>query len=144
MEMTLLSRNRMLKGKIEKDHYWYDQLHKIMYHGRGGKMEYTYDPLTKRSIPSVVDHEEEMWQSDYPLIQEWVANKQSEFGFDVEIDTGKNIVLKVDALRFVEMTRDLFEHKIISDYDAKELHRETKTAENRYGKLDSHNRRGRG
>jgi len=141
MEVTLLSRSRMLKGKVETDHYWYDQLNKIMFHGRGGRLEYTYDPVTKRSVPSVVDHEAEMWQSDYPIIQEWVANKQTEFGFEVESDTGKNIVLSVDALRFEAMARDLFEHKILADYDAKELHREIKTSEGRYGKLDSHNRR---
>jgi len=133
----------MLRGTVEKDHYWYDQLNKIMYHGRGGRLEYKYDPATKRSVPSVVDHEEDMWQNDYPLIQQWVAEKQDEFGFEVESDTGKNIVLTIDVRRFEDMARDLFDHKITSDYDAQQLHKELKLEEDQYGKLDSHNRRRR-
>lgn len=116
----------MLKGKVEKDHYWYDQINKTMFHGRGGRLEYQYDPVTKRSVPSIVDHEEEMWQNDYPMIRKWVDSKQDEFGFEIEHDTGKNIILTVDVRRFEEMISDLFDHKIVSDYDAKELRRATK------------------
>jgi len=77
-------------------------------------------------VPSIVDHEEEMWQNDYPMIRKWVDSKQDEFGFEIEHDTGKNIILTVDVRRFEEMISDLFDHKIVSDYDAKELRRATK------------------
>jgi hypothetical protein len=126
VELTLLSHKKKTSQKIDTDHYWYDHINKIMLHGRGGRMEFAYDSTQRRLMPQVVDHVENVWTNDYPLIKEWVSRNQSKYGIDVVNDTGKNITISVSASQLDEITRDLYNNRIISDYDPTELKMELK------------------
>ncbi len=133
MEVTLKSNKQRIKKKIEQDHYWYDSHSKQMYHGRGGKLLFEYSPKYKKSFPKIVDHEEWVWDSNYPIIEEWIEN-ESDLGITVlNKAPGYNIIVDVPAHHFEEMMEKLYDAKILSDFDIRELKEELKDLFDRRG-----------
>jgi len=116
MELTLNSRRKKIRRKVEQDFSWYDTKTKEMLRGRGGRMEFVYNPAEKRSIPVVVDHEETVDGNDYQDIKKWVEENSDKYDFTVESDNGRNITISVDARHFNDISDDLYRHGIVSDY----------------------------
>lgn len=132
MEIQLLSRNKQVKQKVESDHYWYDHITKITWHGRGGRMEYVYNAEEKRMLPRIVDSECYVSCNNYQDISRWVAKNSKKYGIEIESDTGKNITISLDAYKFDDVVRDLYDSSINFDFDNNQLRREL---ERRYGKI---------
>ncbi len=130
MELTLRSRKRQIQQHIEQDLYWYDQVNQVMLHGRGGRMEFIYVPAQKRMMPKIVNHSELVWGNDYPSIQEWVMQNKDKYGMEVEIDTGRDITVTLDAKHLDDVATDLFSHSITFDYDDVQAKKEMRA---RYG-----------
>lgn len=124
MEVILKSNNQRIKKKIEQDHYWYDSHSKQMYHGRGGKLLLEYSPRYKRSFPKIVDCEDWVYDNNYSIIEEWIEN-ESDLGITVvKKAPGHNIVIDIPAYRFEELMEKLYDAKILSDFDIRELKQE--------------------
>ena len=122
MEITLLSHPIRSKNNIEQDHYWYDAVQKKMLHGRGGKMIFVYDKEQKRSVPRIVDQEGWTTKPSFPLILKWIEQNKDKFGISVnDIAPGHHINIQIDHHRWDEISSDLYNHKIMSDYNEKEL-----------------------
>ncbi len=128
MEVTLKSRNKRVKRRIEQDHYWYDQVNKVMLHGRGGRMEFVYDPQSRRSIPRLVEHEEWVMDNNYEDIQRWIKTYSEKFGVNVDHDDGRNITLFVNVNALSDLMDDLRHHNIDAEYDHKEMVKERRGA----------------
>lgn len=125
MELTLISRSKRIKEKVERDHYWYDSVQKKMLHERGGEMRFKYDSKQKRSIPYIVDHEEWVYRNDYPDIKKWVNKNRSQFDLEIIHDIpNRHITLQVPSIYFNEIQADLYRNNITSDWDAAELRKE--------------------
>ena len=121
MELTLLSKTTRIKKQVETDHYWYDRDTKQMLQGRGGRMEFIYDPIQKKSKPHIVDHEEWVSGNDYSEIKKWVSKNKNKFGITVEHDNGTNMWISININNFSEVQEDLYRNNIASDYDPAQL-----------------------
>lgn len=125
MEVTLLSHPMRVKKNIEQDHRWYDAVQKKMLYGRGGKMIFVYDKDQKRTIPRIVDQEGWVTEPSFPSIMKWIEQSRNKYNMEVEqIAQGRHVIIQVDAHQWDDMSRDLYEHRIVSDYDESELNRE--------------------
>jgi hypothetical protein len=118
MEITLLARNRRFKKKVERDHYWYDPIDKMMYHGVGGNMEFNYNPKFGRSFPKLVDHEEWVLDNDFSELKKWAESQEVEIvsmadGYNIVIDVKTNVDSVLDSLtrKDIMFEYDIREHK---------------------------------
>lgn len=116
MELTLLSKRKKMKCKIEQEHYWYDAKLKQMLRGRGGRMQFVYNPTQKRSVPVIVDHAEWVDGNNYSDIKKWVEHNHDKYNFAVESDNGVNVTISVDNTHLDDIQEDLYRHGIVSDY----------------------------
>ena len=116
MELTLNSKKMKVKKKVEIDHYWYDSKKRQMLQGRGGRMEFTYDPIQKRTIPIILDHEEWVDGDNYDDIKKWVRENSVKYDFTVESDNGKNITISIGVQDLDDVLENLYRHGIVSDY----------------------------
>jgi hypothetical protein len=124
MEITLLSRNKPTKTKIDQDHYWYDHVNKKMFHGKGGRLNLKYDSSKKQIVPEVSDEEVSMLQNDYPLLCQWVNKNQSRYNINIVENTGRNITISCHANSFDDIIHNLRSNSILFDYDHNQLVRE--------------------
>ena len=116
MELTLNSKQRKVRQKVEQDFSWYDSKTKKMLRGRGGRMEFVYDPSQKRSIPRIVDHEEAVNGNDYDDIKKWVKENSDKYNFSIESDDGRNVTISIDTKHFNDIRENLYQHNIVLDY----------------------------
>jgi len=116
MELILTSKSKRSKVKVERDHSWYDTESKKMLNFRGGRLEFDYDPKTKKAIPKVVDHEEYINGTDYPEIKKWLKTNAAKHGITILEDNGRNVTISIDNSDFDDVREDLYRHRIISDY----------------------------
>ena len=102
--------------KVEKDHYWYDQETKRMLHGRGGELQFKYDPNLRRSVPYLVDVEAPIRSNNFDDIEKWVQNTQ----FDISVlDSAQDhyILIDVASSLLPEIEADLYRNGIVCDHD---------------------------
>jgi len=116
VEIILKSRKIRKRKKIERDHQWYDAATKQMLYGRGGRMEFRYDPRRKRMIPFVVDHEEWVYEDNYPEISAWVKNNGDKYGLTVVGDDHiRNITIDIHPNQLEDIEEDLYTNNITVD-----------------------------
>ena len=117
VEVRLFSRPTTSRQKVRRNFTWYDHVEKRMLHGRGGRMDFYYDPQQKRMLPKVVDHEVNTPDTNFADIVKWIKNKQEEYGITIgHVHHGKSIIINVSENMLDEMTADLYRHKIQADY----------------------------
>lgn len=127
MEIVIKSRNKPIKQKIEKDHYWFDVVDKKMIHLKGGKLKFKYDQKQERYIPYVEDLEDYVHKNDFDEIKKWLETGKKKYNIEVNlIQPGFSVSIDVDAHDFTEIVTDLFLNKIIFDFDEDELEKELK------------------
>ena len=83
MELILLSMNKRVKKSVENDFYWFNPIDKLMYHGKGSRMEFVYNKEHKISFPKIV--KEELWTNElsFNAIIDWASENRENFGIDV-------------------------------------------------------------
>ncbi len=142
MELILLSSSKGSRQKVERDHYWYDQIEKKMLYARGGRMEFQYDSVNKRTYPVVVDEYVQISGNNFQDIVDWVKKKASDYQLDVVGRSGdKNLRVEVPALFFNEVIADLRRSGIAVEYEPKEYTDEIdKIRKNEYEKADRRSR----
>ncbi len=122
MEVTLKSRSKRVKKKVDQDHYWYDSRTQQMLHGRGGKMVFKYDPRQRRNVPCVEDHEEWVYGNDYDDIDDWIKKNQGQYGIDVvQKNSRYDITIDVSPSVVAALTEELYRQNIVYDYNEKEV-----------------------
>jgi len=122
MEVTLRSTKRRVKKPLIRDHYWYDPDTNQRLHGRGGKMIFVYDRVNKKSIPRIIDAEEWVYEDSYDDIQQWIDITGAQV---VDKAPGHFITIDVSANEWLDVESDLYQHKIIYDYDEKQLRQQS-------------------
>ena len=117
MEVTLLSNKAKTKKKVEQDFYWYDPDSQQTYHGRGGRMEFVYNPDLKKSYPKIIDDEKTVYSNNYDKIIAWVRHNQEEYDFEITEEVpGYRVVLEVDKHNLDNVTQDLYSNGILFDF----------------------------
>lgn len=114
MQVILRPSTKQKMVKVEKDHYWYDQETKKMLHGRGGELQFRYDPKLRKSVPHLVDVDAPIRSNNFADIENWVQNTQ----FDVSVlDVAPNhyILIDVASSSLTEVEADLYRNGIVYD-----------------------------
>lgn len=122
MEVILRSTKRRVKKPIIRDHYWYDPETKQRLHGRGGRMIFFYDRKNQKSIPRIIDSEEWVYEDSYDAIEEWVNKSGVQV---VDKAPGHFVSIDVSVAEWSDIEPDLYRHKIMYDYDEKQLRQES-------------------
>lgn len=124
MQVILRSKSRRVLRSVERDYQWYDARNKVMLHGRGGRMEFQYDPKQKRAIPMLVPHEDWVWEDDYDDVMNWFQNNRQRFNLSI-VDKAKGhyILIELGPDDFEDVSRELYNNKIQFDYDEQDLRR---------------------
>jgi hypothetical protein len=127
MELTIYSTGKYVEEKVVRDHYWYDHVNRKMLHGKGGRMEFRYDPIEKRAVPVLVDHFEKVRSTNISDIGKWLQTNAADFGVEVTERNGdRSITVSVSPTRLGDVIDDLHRVGISCDYDGDELHKELK------------------
>jgi len=105
MEIILRSRSKRKKVPVERDHYWYDHINKVMLHGKGGEMRFD------NGRPYLVDHEDWQWVNDFDDIVNWV-NKTNHVDL-VNYANGHYVLIDVEPSHIDEVVYDLKKHDIM-------------------------------
>ena len=112
-----------------RDHQWYDIDSGRMLRGRGGRMEFIYDPKQRRSIPRIVDHEELVTENSYDDILDWVKQQN----LTVLHEAPKlYLTIEVTPSEWALLEDTLYRKNIAYDYDERELRKESQTEETKW------------
>jgi len=104
MEIILKARQRRVKEKTERDHYWYDPVTKQMLTGHGGEMRFQY--VNGKNVPYLVDHEDWVWKSDYEHIMKWVKSNTQKVSL-INFAQGHYVLVDVEPGNVDDVTSDL-------------------------------------
>ena len=115
--LEIIKKQMRVKKKIDKDLYWYDHDIKQMRKFRGGKVVTKYDPVSKKTYPSVEDDEEHVYKSvsNKEDILEWIQGVGKRY-YNVEIDrfeaNSQGIGIEFDDHHKSRLEYDLDRHDI--------------------------------
>jgi len=105
-----------------RDHRWYDSESGKMLYGRGGRMEFVYNPQTKKSRPRIVDQEEWVTENSYDNILKWVKQQNLKI---VHEAPKLYMTINVTPLEWNALEEMLYHNDIAYDYDERELRKES-------------------
>ena len=122
MEVYLKSQTKRTKKKLMQPLQWYDTVEKKMLSWTGGKLNFKYDVIEKRVKPFVEDMEVIGYQNNYDEVLSWV--KKNEDNLDIEIletTPGHFVLIDVEPERFMALSRELYNARIMFEYEPKDL-----------------------
>lgn len=118
MKVLIRSHSRRIKKKIEIDLTWYDPKTKQLLKGRGGRIEFRYDPDQKRMWPWVVDEDSYYWEDSWEDIMD-IVNKS---GVTVE-DTipNRQMEIEVEDYMWPNLVRQLTDKSILYEIQEEDI-----------------------
>lgn len=109
MQVTLKIHNVNKSRSVEQNLFWYDPVLRKVITFKGTRLEFTYEPKTKRSTPHAVVDNVKYRSNDWQNILNWVNKNKLE---TVEINPGQEITVEIDEDDWDKLERELTKQHI--------------------------------